>query len=189
MPALVAGIHVFVPCPFKTWEGRDKRGHDEGRRGLTYFTAEKRLSNEFDDTIGCEPATMASLGAGGAAGRGGPSAGFTGGLAAACLVSVCLAAAAAVAFGVAPSARGAGSVRLASITFGFAGAGCVVAVVSAAGPPRPHLGARVARTGGAGRAPREGGGGKNNPRGVGAGPARRHPRRRGGSLSRRHRGR
>src|ERR1700676_3188547 len=86
---------------------------------------------------------MASLGGGGAAGGVSRSDGFKGGFAAACLVSADLAAAAAAAFGVAPSACGAGSVRLASITFGFAGAGCVVAVVSAAAPPRPTLRARL----------------------------------------------
>ena len=55
------------------------------------MTAEKRLSNEFADTIGCAPATR--LGAGkagagaGAAAAVSVAAGFKGGRAAACLVS------------------------------------------------------------------------------------------------------
>ena len=84
-----------------------------------YFTAEKRLSNEFAGTIGCEPATWA----GAAAGAGeSDSDGFNGGRDdEACLMSDVFGAAA-VAFGTTASGRGGGSLlRLASITFGFAG--------------------------------------------------------------------
>ena len=73
--------------------------------------------------IDCEPATWASLVAG--AGALSVTDGFSGGrLAAACFVSGAFGAAA-VAFGSAASGRG-DSCRLASITFGFAGALAVV---------------------------------------------------------------
>src|SRR5260370_6821258 len=103
--------------------------------GNAYFTAPKRLSNEFDDTIGADPATRLSSAAGkgaGAAEAVSEADGFSAGLAAACLVS---------AFG---AAAGCGvSVRLASITFGFAGgSGAVPAVLpvlalASAPPPMP----------------------------------------------------
>ena len=36
MPALVAGIHVFLAHPIKDVDGRDKPGHDVGEgQGLT----------------------------------------------------------------------------------------------------------------------------------------------------------
>ena len=85
------------------------------RGDLAYLNAEKRLSNEFAGTIG-------------------------GGCAAACLVSAAFGAAA-TALGADASGRG-GSFRLASMTFGFAGIGCALAVVSAE-PPRPTLRARL----------------------------------------------
>ena len=46
---------------------------------MSYFTAEKRLSNEFAGTIGCEPATMLSFVAGAAAAWLSESNGFSGG--------------------------------------------------------------------------------------------------------------
>src|SRR5258708_13998086 len=63
---------------------------DWKRESRGYFIAPKRLSNEFDDTIGAEPATWLSLVAG--AGAGAPAAvsgtdGFSAGLAAALLGS------------------------------------------------------------------------------------------------------
>jgi hypothetical protein len=90
---------------------------------LDYLRPEKRLSNELACTIGCEPATRPSLGVADAAGA--SAVGFNGGWAAACLVSGF------EGFGVEASGRGPGSLRLASITFGFAGIGWAVAVVSA----------------------------------------------------------
>ena len=110
-----------------------------GRRG--YFIAPKRLSNEFGCTIGCEPATIVSIGAGAAAAGAGALSvtdGFNGGREAACLVSAGFDAAA---FGIALSGRGGWSPRLAS-TFGLGGGGAAVAVVSAE-PPRPILRARL----------------------------------------------
>src|ERR1700682_5707614 len=44
-----------------------------------YFTAEKRLSNEFAGTIGCEPATMLSFAAGASAAAVSESNGVSGG--------------------------------------------------------------------------------------------------------------
>ena len=110
---------------------------------LAYFAAEKRLSNEFADTIGWAPATRPSFAGGAAAGAAevSESDGFSGGRAAACFVSPAFGAAAA-AFGADASGR-VGSFRLASMTFGFAGIGCALAVVSAAAPPRPILRARL----------------------------------------------
>ena len=114
------------------------------------MNAEKRLSNEFGGRIGCEPATWPSLGAGAAAAAGAAGVsegdGFSGGRAAAtCFVSDAagvdaLGSALGSALGADVSGRG-GGFRLASIAFGFAGIGCVVAVVSA--PPRPTLRARL----------------------------------------------
>ena len=106
------------------------------------MNAEKRLSNELGGTIGAEPATTPSFAgaAGAAAACESEIDGFSGGWAAACLVSVGFGAAAA-AFGADASKRG-GSLRLASMTFGFAGIGCALAVVSA-GPPRPTRRARL----------------------------------------------
>src|SRR5205085_8503644 len=96
-------------------------------------------------TIGCEPATRVSLGAGAsAAGALSLTDGLACGRVAACLVSACLVSAGFddAAFGVAASCRGACSPRLAS-AFGFAGdGGGVVAVVSAV-PPKPILRARL----------------------------------------------
>src|SRR5712672_1227172 len=100
----------------------------------SYRIAEKRLSNEFDDTIGWAPATRSSFAVGAAVGESetegfvGPAASFVSG-----------------AFGgtVAFSASlRLASVILASATFGFAGAGWALAVVSAAAPTRPTLRAR-----------------------------------------------
>src|SRR5215212_10202343 len=105
---------------------------------MNHFIAPKRLSNEFEDTIGADPETCASLpvGANAAAVAGASvTEGFNAGLAAACLVSA--------AFGVAAGARasdGAGSLRLASITLGFAGGG---ALGAASEPPMPTLRARL----------------------------------------------
>ena len=94
-----------------------------------YFIAPKRLSNEFEDTIGAEPETCASLAATGAGAS--LTEGFSAGLAAA----VCLGVSAG--FGAAAVARasGAGSLRLASITLGFAGGGAALA--GASEPPMP----------------------------------------------------
>src|SRR5258705_13795988 len=111
------------------------------KRVRAYFTAPKRLSNEFEDTIGADPVTWASLAAGAnaAAGAGAAAAvdvsvteGFSAGLAAACLGSAGFGADA-----VARASDGAGSLRLASITFGFAGGGGALAGGSE--PPRPTL--------------------------------------------------
>src|SRR5258708_20342907 len=88
---------------------------DWKRESRGYFIAPKRLSNEFDDTIGAEPATWLSLEAGagaGAAAAVSETDGFTAGLAAACLVS---------AFGAAPGRLG-GLVPFAPIPLSFAGA-------------------------------------------------------------------
>ena len=106
------------------------------------MNAEKRLSNELAGTIGAAPATTASFaGAANAVAAGESEAAGFGGWAAACLVSAAFGAAA-TAFGADVSKRG-GSLRLASITFGFpAGIGCALAVVSAE-PPRPTLRARL----------------------------------------------
>jgi hypothetical protein len=105
--------------------------------------AENRLSKELAGTIGAAPATTSSFFAGAAnAAAAGESEtdGFGGGWAEACLVSAAFGAEA-TAFGAAASERG-GSFRLASITFGFAGIGCALAVVSAE-LPRPTLRARL----------------------------------------------
>src|SRR6476620_2240473 len=91
-------------------------------RQAPYFIAPKRLSNEFDCTIGAEPATCV---AGAAAGAGAAAAvslteGFSAGLAVACRVSAGL---------VSGLASGLGATRttdccgLASATLGFAAAG------------------------------------------------------------------
>src|SRR5438270_7789476 len=93
----------------------------------SYFTAEKRLSNELAGTIGCAPATRASLAGG--AGAGSDTVGLNGGrVAAATLVSTGFGAAA----GFATAADGRG-VSLASMIFGLAG--IAVAVVSAFDSP------------------------------------------------------
>jgi hypothetical protein len=110
---------------------------------LAYLNAENRLSNELAGTIGAAPATTSSFFAGAAnAAAAGESEtdGFSGGWAEACLVSAAFGAEA-TAFGEATSERG-GSFRLASITFGFAGIGWALAVVSAE-LPRPTLRARL----------------------------------------------
>ena len=101
------------------------------------MNAEKRLSNEFGGTFGAAPATMPSFAAGAAAAC--ASDGFSGGWAAACLVS---AGADVGALGADASGRGDG-LRLASMIFGFAGmaGGGALAVVSAV--PRPTLRARL----------------------------------------------
>jgi hypothetical protein len=57
------------------------------RESRGYFIAPKRLSNEFDDTIGAEPATWAGAAGAGAAAAVSETDGFSAGLAAACLVS------------------------------------------------------------------------------------------------------
>src|SRR5436189_1788242 len=107
-----------------------------------YLNAEKRLSNELAGTIGAAPATTPSFAgaANAAAACDSETAGFSGGWAVACLVSATFGAAA-TAFGADASERG-GSLRLASMIFGFAGIGCALAVVSAE-PPRPTLRARL----------------------------------------------
>src|SRR6185437_9270337 len=115
-----SGGHCRYPS---IWSKR----HGAARR---YCAAEKRLSNEFAGTIGWAPPTRADL----AAGAGGVSEtdGFSGGLAAACLVSGLRA------------GSGCGSVRLATIDFGFAAGGVgALAVVSAVAPPNPTLRARL----------------------------------------------
>src|SRR5207237_4179155 len=89
-------------------------------------------------TIGCEPATSVSLGAGASAtGALSLTDGLACGRVAACLVSVGFDA---PAFGVAASGRG--SPRLAS-AFGFGGAGGGVAAVVSVVPPMPILRARL----------------------------------------------
>jgi len=113
-----------------------------------YFAAEKRLSNELDDTIGWAPATSVSLAGGGAASADASESddfSAAGRAAATCLGS-CFASAGlvAAAFGVQASGRG-GSLRLASAIFGLAGAaGAVLAVVSEA-VPSPTLRTRSAK--------------------------------------------
>ena len=72
----------------------------QGRCEASYFAAEKRLSNEFADTIGCEPATRASFAAGAAGAGVSDTDGFSGGWAAACLISGAFGA---LAFGIAAS--------------------------------------------------------------------------------------
>jgi hypothetical protein len=89
------------------------RLHIQG--GLAYLTAEKRLSNEFADTLGCAPASMlcagvASAVAAGAAATESAAGGFSAGLAEACFVSVL------GGLGIGASERG----GLASATFGLA---------------------------------------------------------------------
>ena len=112
------------------------------RGDLAYLNAEKRLSKEFAGTIGAAPATTPSFAgaANAVAACESETDGFSGGCAAACLVSAAFGAAA-TALGADASGRG-GSFRLASMTFGFAGIGCALAVVSAE-PPRPTLRARL----------------------------------------------
>ena len=102
-----------------------------------YFTAPKRLSNEFDDTIGAEPVTWAAAGAGDAAAVAEASVaeGFSAGLTAACLVSTGLASG----FGATRTTDGCG---LASATFGLGGGGALAGVASAV-PPMPTLRARL----------------------------------------------
>ena len=106
------------------------------RSADAYFAAEKRLSNEFDDTIGWAPATRLPAGAGAAAVSVSVTDGFSGGRAVASFVS---------AFGAAVFGIDA-SFRLASTVFGLVGTGAgaaAVAVVSAVAPPRPTLRARL----------------------------------------------
>ena len=110
-------------------------------RGLVracYFIAPKRLSNEFDDTIGAEPATWAAAGAGAAAAVAEASVmeGFSAGLTAACLVSTGLASG----FGAMRTTDGCG---LASATFGLGGGGGALACFASALPPMPTLRARL----------------------------------------------
>ena len=104
-----------------------------------YLAAEKRLSNEFVDTIGWAPATRL-LACGAAAGAAATAVvsltlGFNAGFAEACLVSPL------VAFGIEASGRG----GLASATFGLVGVAgwVVVAVVSADALPIPTLWAKL----------------------------------------------
>src|SRR3954464_45911 len=93
----------------------------------SYFTAEKRLSNELAGTIGCAPATRATLAGG--AGVGSDTVGLNGGrVAVATLVSAGFGAAA----GFATAAEGRG-VSLALMIFGVAA--IAVAVVSAFDSP------------------------------------------------------
>ena len=100
-----------------------------------YFTAPKRLSNEFVDTIGAEPVTWAAAGVAAAVAEASVTEGFGGGLAAACLVSTGLASG----FGAARTTDGCG---LASATFGLGGGGALAGVASAV-PPMPTLRARL----------------------------------------------
>src|ERR1700738_4460464 len=109
-----------------------------GCRGNGHFIALKRLSNEFDDMIGADPATRLSLAAGAGAAAGvSETEGFNGGRLDACLVS----AFGAMAFGMAASGRAGVSVRLASITLVFAGGGGLPG--ASAVPPIPTLRARL----------------------------------------------
>src|ERR1700738_3333497 len=90
----------------------------DSARVAAYLNDWNRLSNEFGDTIGCEPATRLSL-AGAAAGGGAASAGLCGGRAAACFV---VSGFVVSGFGVAAAVFGTeatGSLRLASMIFGF----------------------------------------------------------------------
>src|SRR5260370_41907716 len=116
-----------------------------GSGDFAYLNAEKRLSNELAGTIGAEPATTPSFAgaANAAAACESETDGFTGGWAAACLISGLISAAfgAAAAFEAGASERG-GPFPLASRTFGFAGIRCPPAVVSAR-PPTPALAARA----------------------------------------------
>ena len=107
-----------------------------------YFAAEKRLSNEFADTIGWAPATRL-LPAAGAAGAGAvavsATVGFSAGWAAACFVSFLISVlGAAAVFGIAASGRSGFG-----LADGAVGAGAAVAVVSAVALPRPTLRARL----------------------------------------------
>ena len=118
------------------WHARF-RGHDvDAASLLAYFAAEKRLRTNSP----ARSAARRRRGCPWRRRRGGVAGlsetdGFSGGLAAACLVS---------GFAVAASARCGVRLRLASTAFGFAGAagGGALAVVSAA-PPRPTLRARL----------------------------------------------
>src|ERR1700704_278229 len=77
---------LWLPSPQGGGE-QSAPGADNGKiEKAFYLNAEKRLSNEFDDTIGCEPATRLSF-AGAAAAGVSESDGFSGGRMAACLVS------------------------------------------------------------------------------------------------------
>src|SRR5437868_2721651 len=135
MFSLLVGTAQRAPLPTLRFSGLIGRTGEQ-----PYFIAPKRLSNEFVCTIGCEPATSVSLGAGAsAAGALSVTDGLGCGRVAACLVSAGFDAAA---FGVAASGRGACSPRLAS-AFGFAGDGGGVAAVVSAVPPRPILRARL----------------------------------------------
>src|SRR5258708_5078865 len=93
-----------------------------GMTARPYLTAENRLSNEFEDTIGWEPSTQASFAG---AGAGSETVGLNGGrTAVATLVSAGFGA---VVFGTEAEGRG-----VASTTFGLAGT--AVEVVSLANP-------------------------------------------------------
>src|SRR5260370_37877406 len=87
------------------------------RGDFAYLNAEKRLSNELAGTIGAAPAATPSFagGANAAAAWESETAGFSGGWAAACLVSAAFGAPA-TALRADASARG-GLLRLASLTF------------------------------------------------------------------------
>src|SRR5258708_33832400 len=93
-----------------------------GSGDFAYLNAEKRLSNELAGTIGAEPATTPSFAgaANAAAACASETDGFTGGGAAAWLISGLISAAfgAAAAFRATPSEPG-GSFPLASMTFRF----------------------------------------------------------------------
>jgi hypothetical protein len=139
------------------WEGSALAATKIARLGVTallkeivkrrYFAAEKRLSNELDDTIGWAPATSVSLaGVGAASADTSESEGFIAGRAAATCLGSCFTSTGLVAavFGVQASGRG-GSLRLASAIFGLAGAAeAVLAVVSEAAPS-PTLRTRSAK--------------------------------------------
>jgi len=113
-----------------------------------YFAAEKRLSNELDDTIGWAPATSVSLaGVGAGSADASESEGFSAaGRAAATCLDSCFTSTGLVAavFGVQASGRG-GSLRLASAIFGLAGAAEAVLAVVSEVAPSPTLRTRSAK--------------------------------------------
>jgi len=132
MPGLSRASTPFFLMTFKTWmAGTSPAMTAERILDVSYFTAEKRLSNELEGTIGWEPATMASFAAG--AGAGSETVGLNGGRTAATLVSAGFGA---MVLGTVAEGRG---VSLASMTFGLAGT--AVEVVSA--PVNPTLRAKL----------------------------------------------
>src|ERR1700758_4491332 len=103
-----------------------------GRDARRHFAAEKRLSNEFDCTIGCAPATMASLAGGAAAGALACAAGASltdglsgGRLTATCLVSAGLTSAGLASAGLVSAGLNAFGSGFAAGVFGLGGGGAV----------------------------------------------------------------